>query len=72
MSETIVKEIIERAIEDETFRKQLFNDPETALKEYDLTDKERGLLEGLTEENFDDFAGGLGDRTTKGAIRPGF
>ncbi len=71
MSETTVKEIIERAIEDEAFRKQLFNDPDTALKGYDLTDKERALLEGLTEENFDDFAGSLGGRTTKGAWRPG-
>ncbi len=71
MSETVVKEIIERAIEDEAFRTQLFQDPDAALKGYDLTEKERALLDGLTEENFDQFAGGLGDRQTKGAWRPG-
>jgi hydroxylamine reductase (hybrid-cluster protein) len=71
MSEKIVKEIIERAIEDEKFRKELFKHPEKALKGYDLTEKEQKLLEGLNEENFDQFAGGLGARTTKGAWRPG-
>ncbi len=72
MSDTVVKEIIERAIEDEAFRKQLFENPDKALSGYDLTEKERKLLEGLDEENFDEFAGGLGPRTTKGSIRPGF
>ncbi len=71
MSEKIVKEIIERAIEDEKFRKELFKHPEKALAGYDLTAKEQKLLEGLNEENFDKFAGGLGARTTKGAWRPG-
>ena len=71
MSDFGVKEIIERAIEDEKFRKLLFSDPEAALSGYDLTDQERKLLSNLDEDNFDEFAGGLGDRTTKGAWRPG-
>jgi hypothetical protein len=71
MSESVVKEIIEKAIEDEKFRRQLFNDPKKALAGYDLTMVERKMLEGLTEDNFNEFAGGLGDRTTKGVWRPG-
>lgn len=71
MSEAVVKEIIEKAIEDKKFRKQLFKHPEKALEGYDLTEKERKLLAGLDEDNFDDFAGGLGGRTTKGVWTPG-
>ncbi|MEJ2748344.1 MAG: Os1348 family NHLP clan protein [Anaerolineae bacterium] len=71
MSEAVVKKIIEKAVEDEKFRHHLFNNPGNALAGYKLTDAERKMLEGLSEDNFDDFAGGLGDRTTKGAWRPG-
>ena len=67
----IVKEIIERAVKDEAFRKLLFSDPSQALHGYDLTDEERELLSDLNEENFSEFAGGLGDRTTKGTWVPG-
>jgi hypothetical protein len=71
MSDTGVKEIIEKAIEDEKFRQQLFADPQKALAGYDLTAAERKMLESLDENNFDQFAGGLGDRTTKGVWTPG-
>jgi len=71
MSKEVVMEIIERANKDKKFRQELFKNPTNALKGYDLTDEERAALEGLDEENFDDFAGGLGDRTTKGVWRAG-
>lgn len=67
MSEAIVKEIIDRAVKDEAFRKLLFSNPAEALQGYDLSDEDRQLLENLNEENFDEFAGGLGDRSTKGS-----
>ena len=71
MSEAVVKEIIQKALDDKQFRHQLFKNPEKALAGYDLTDEERKMLSGLDENNFDQFAGGLGDRTTKGIWTPG-
>ena len=71
MSEAVVKEIIEKAIGDKQFRHQLFKHPDKALAGYKLTDAERNMFEGLNEDNFDEFAGGLGDRTTKGIWTPG-
>lgn len=66
MSDTALKEIIDRAVKDEKFRNQLFNNPDKALEGYKLTDDDRKVLENLNADNFDEFAGGLGDRTTKG------
>jgi hypothetical protein len=66
MSVAVLKEIVNRAVADDSFRKNLLSDPTTALKGYDLTDAERELLSNLDEGTFDDFAGGLGDRSTKG------
>ena len=70
MSEVVLKEIIDRAVSDESFRQKLLSDPTAALANYDLTDAEHELLSNLDEGNFDEFAGGLGDRTTKGWITP--
>ncbi len=72
MSQAVVMEIIGKAIDDKNFRKKLFEHPAKSLNGYDLTDEERVSLSNLNEDNFDDFTGGLGDRTTKGSIRPGF
>ncbi|RMG96622.1 MAG: hypothetical protein D6706_10000 [Chloroflexi bacterium] len=69
---SVVKEIIQRAVSDETFRELLFSNPDKALSEYELTNEEKALLKGLNAENFDEFAGNLDDRSTKGNLRPGF
>ena len=66
MSDTALKEIIDRATKDEKFRNLLLTDPDKALADYKLSDADRKILEGLTEDTFEEFAGGLGDRTTKG------
>jgi len=63
-------QLVERAVNDKAFRKLLFKDLDKALEGYAVTDEERTVLENLDEENFDEFAGGLGSRTTKG-IWPG-
>ena len=67
MSEAAVKQVIDRAVGDAKFRNQLFRVPDVALQGYDLTAEERNLLGNLDEDNFDEFAGGLGDRSTKGS-----
>lgn len=71
MSKSDVIAIIERALDDESYRNLLFNNPDEALKGYDLTADERKRLSSLTPENFDEFAGPLTGRTTKGQWIPG-
>ena len=66
MSEALDK-VVSRAVSDEAFRKLLLSDPQKALAEYEVTDEERKLLEELDAAGLDKFAGGLGDRTTKGS-----
>lgn len=66
MSDTALKEIIDRAVKDEEFRNLLFSDSDKALEGYELTDDDRKILKGLNADNFDEVAGGLGDRSTKG------
>ena len=70
MSEAF-EQIIDRAVKDEKFRKLLLSDPDTATQGYAVTDDERALLKNIDEEQIDQFAGGLGDRTTKGRWVPG-
>ncbi|MCP4418891.1 MAG: hypothetical protein GY805_19925 [Chloroflexi bacterium] len=69
MSEAL-DQVVERAVNDKKFRRLLLSNLDKALEGYAVSDEERGLLENLDDENFDEFAGGLGSRTTKG-IWPG-
>jgi hypothetical protein len=71
MSQADVIAIIERALADENFRNLLFTDPDQALKGYNLTAEEKNRLSSLTPDTFDDFAGPLTGRTTKGQWIPG-
>ena len=64
-------QLVERALTDTSYRTLLFNNLDKALEGYPVTDEERSLLQSLNEDNFDEFAGGLGDRTTKGRWLPG-
>ncbi|NKQ34529.1 MAG: Franean1_4349 family RiPP [Chloroflexi bacterium] len=66
------EDIIERAGKDPAFRQLLLDDPQKALEGYAVTDDEREMLGKLDEAQIDKFAGGLGDRTTKGAFGRGF
>lgn len=67
----VLKEILDRAIDNQEFRRLLFNNPSEALSGYNLTEDERQRLSALNKDNFDEFAGPLSGRTTKGAWRPG-
>ena len=71
MSEAVVMEIIEKAIDDKNFRKKLFKHPTKTLEGYDLTKEEEATLSNLNEDTFDDYANDLGDRTTKGWVPGG-
>lgn len=70
MSEALDK-VVAKAVKDSEFRTLLLNNPAKALEGFEITAEERTLIEGLNEKTFDKFAGGLGDRDTKGFV-PGF
>ena len=65
MSEAL-DQVVAKAMNDKQYRKLLLRNPDKALEGYAVTDDERQMLEGLTDETFDQFAGGLGDRNTQG------
>ena len=67
MSEAL-DQVVERAVNDKKFRQLLLSNLNKALEGYAVSDEERSLLENLDEESFDQFAGGLGSRTTKGFV----
>jgi hypothetical protein len=67
MSEAL-EQVVDRAVKDATYRQLLLSNPDEALKGYAVTSEERQLLANLTDATFDEFAGGLGDRTTKGFV----
>ncbi len=70
MSEAL-DQVVSKAVQDEAFRQLLLDDPATALADYEVTSEERQMLEQLTADTFDKFAGDLGDRDTKGIWIPG-
>jgi hypothetical protein len=70
MSHSPLHDVIERAIDDTAFRTLLFSNPDEALKDYKLNADDRQKLSKLDEDNFDDFAGPLTGRTTKGWLPP--
>ena len=61
-------QVVERAVNDKEYRKLLFSNLEKALEGYAVSDEEHNMLENLEEDNFDQFAGGLGSRKNKGFI----
>lgn len=65
MSEAL-EQVVSKAVSDQAFRNLLLTNPAQALEGYDVTAEERAMLEGLTAETFDSFAGQLGDRQTQG------
>ncbi len=66
------EDIIQRAGKDPAFRQLLLNDPQKALEGYAVADDERKMLANLDEAQIDQFAGKLGNRTTKGKWTAGF
>jgi hypothetical protein len=63
MSKEAVVAVIERAIEDEEFRRKLLESPDEALSGYDLTPEEAEALKGGDEAKL--RAMGLDERLSK-------
>ncbi|MBN1873526.1 MAG: Franean1_4349 family RiPP [Anaerolineae bacterium] len=68
MSKEVVQMVIGRAVTEPAFRKQLFTNPERALKNYDLTQEEIAALKTINAEHLENFVGGLDERISKGKI----
>jgi hypothetical protein len=48
-----IKDVLERSISDEGFRRQLLDDPDTALTGYELSEVQVMLLRSLDESDLD-------------------
>lgn len=66
-----VHKVIRRAVTDEAFRNLLFNSPDQALSEFDLTTEEIGALRALDRESLGVGAGELEARISKSLLIPG-
>lgn len=53
MGGTEIQEVITRAVQDEEFKSLLVNDPDIALKDYELSEMQLMLIKSLDEEDFD-------------------
>jgi hypothetical protein len=62
MSFESVQEVLNRAISDEAFRRQLYFDPDTALADYDLSPDERAALKAISSTGEADSVGELLDQ----------
>jgi hypothetical protein len=65
MSYEAVQAVLERTVTDPAFRSQLFNNPNEALAEYELTDDESGALRDLCVDASQSESAALNRRETK-------
>ncbi|MDC0254145.1 Os1348 family NHLP clan protein [Bacteriovoracales bacterium] len=57
-----VKEILEKAHNDEDFHKLLLDNPDEALKNFNLTDKEKSKFKGVTKSQLKAYKSNLEKR----------
>ena len=57
-----VKEILEKAQSDEDFHKLLLDNPDEALKNFNLTEKERSKFKGVTKSQLKAYKSNLEKR----------
>lgn len=65
MSYEAVQAVLERTVVDPSFRTRLFNQPEEALAEYELTSDESGALRELCVDAHQSVSAALERRETK-------
>ncbi len=72
MSREALTTIVSRAITDTAYRAKLLADPEAALKDYDLSDKEHKMLRSLNADTFDEMTMDLEARQSKSGFLGSF
>jgi hypothetical protein len=65
MSLADVQTVIERAVQEEEFRKELFANPDEALSGYDLSESEAAALKSIDSETLESVAGDVDERLSK-------
>lgn len=70
MSREAVEAVVGKAVLDSQFRQALFANPEGALAEYDLSEKEVAALKAIDYETVESFAGTLDERISKLILFP--
>ena len=68
MSEEIIKTVIIKAVSDTEFRDLLFDDPDKALADYDLSDDEVSKLKSMKRDKFDANIGELEERISRAGV----
>jgi hypothetical protein len=68
MSQEAVMEVIQKAVDDEDFRKLLVSKPGEALTDFDLSDEERSNLSNITAEAFDGLMSNLEERASRAGL----
>lgn len=70
MSADDVRDILIKAVTDTEFRETLFNDPDEAVADYDLSEEELDALKQLEPDKFTAAAGELEERISRAGISP--
>ena len=65
MSVSEIKRIIEKMIDDENFEKEIFENPNNALSDFDLTNEEREQFLALDREQLKKISMNLDKRLSK-------
>ncbi len=68
MSKQSLQDALTRAIDDNDFRSQLANNPDSALSSYDLTADERTALMSAEAGQLEQHLGPLDERTSKSIL----
>lgn len=71
MSEEQLIEVVGRAVVDAEFRALLISEPESAVKEYDLTEDELASLKNIKPEVFESIGSELEERVSRAGLTPG-
>lgn len=72
MSREALTTIVSRAITDTEYRAQLLADPDAALQDYELSEKEEKMIRSLNSDTFDEMTMDLEARQSKSGFLGSF